>query len=127
MMPDYVISEAEDRARPHQVTPSNISPWAYGVSQLQGLTHQQCDQLRQLGIDPETADWMWVTVPAPDFDQYDRFAYGRAVQKFACPVIRTVGDRITVVSPRGIVRNVYAGGRISKPVKRKTAGGFNGR
>lgn len=127
-LPDYVLSEAEDRTRTRYVTPSNISPWRDGISQMPFLTETQCRKLREMGIDPATADWLWVTVPVTDpFDAYDRYAYGRVVQKLACPIIRTVGDRIQVLAPKGRLCTVYAGGRLSKPDRKRQVRGFMGR
>jgi hypothetical protein len=128
MLPDYVLSEAEDRARRRYCTPSNISPWSDGVSMMLGLSAKQCAELRRLGIDPATVDWMWVTVPITEpFDGFDRYAYGRPVQHLACPIIRTVGQRVQVLTPRGLKRNTYAGGQLSPPRERKERGGFFGR
>lgn len=134
LLPDYVLSEAEDRARTRYITPSSISPWSNGVSMMDALGKRQCDELRRQGIDPatvnwaESVNWMWVTVPITQPFEFDRRAYGRAVQRIACPIIRTVGDRIQVVASNGTIRTVYAGGRLSKPAsRRKMVGGWIGR
>ena len=126
-LPDYVLSEAEDRARRRYLTPSNISPWYGGVSKQLALTVSQCDGLRERGMDPKVADWMWVTVPITEPVEFDNRAYGRAVQHIACPIVRTVGKRIEVLTPRGRLRSVYAGGRLSDPTKKKAFRGVMGR
>lgn len=126
-LPDYVLSEAEDRARRRYLTPSNISPWQGGVSMLPGLTVDQCDELRRRGMDPKTVDWMWVTVPVPEYDQHDRYKYGQAVQHLRVPILRTVGHRIEVLTPAGRKRTVYAGGKLSDPNKKRSFRGMMGR